>query len=155
MRSGFETILVALDASPRASRVLEVAVDVARRFAGRLVLFRAIGVPHTDELPAESIGEAPAALQGILEEHAEHDLEALAREVPPELLKKVLVHIGVAWQAICRAATVERAGLVVIGSHGYGGLDRFLSTTAAKVVTHADSSVLVVRDLEALEPVLK
>ena len=151
VRISLDTILVALDASPRAPRVLAVAVEVARKFAGRVVLFRAIGVPHANELPAESIGEAPGVLQGILEQHAEHDLDALARDVPPELLKKVSVHIGVAWQAICRAAAVEGADLVVIGSHGYGGYDRILGTTAAKVVNHADRSVLVVRDVEVPE----
>jgi nucleotide-binding universal stress UspA family protein len=31
------------------------------------------------------------------------------------------------------------------GSHGSGGLDRILGTTAAKVVDHADRNVRVVR----------
>jgi nucleotide-binding universal stress UspA family protein len=39
--------------------------------------------------------------------------------------------------------------LIVIGSHGYGGLDRVLGTTAARVVNHALCSVLVVRPPEA------
>jgi len=34
----------------------------------------------------------------------------------------------------------------VIGSHGYGGLDRLLGTTAARVVNHADRNVLIVRN---------
>jgi universal stress protein F len=38
---------------------------------------------------------------------------------------------------------------VVIGSHGYGGLDRVLGTTAAKIVNHASCSVLVVREAQA------
>ena len=33
----------------------------------------------------------------------------------------------------------------MIGSHGYGGLDRILGTTAARVVNHALCSVFVVR----------
>ena len=39
----------------------------------------------------------------------------------------------------------DTADLVVIGSHGYGGLDRLLGTTAAKVANRAPCSVLVVR----------
>lgn len=34
---------------------------------------------------------------------------------------------------------------IVIGSHGHGGIDRVLGTTAAKLVNHADRNVLVVR----------
>jgi nucleotide-binding universal stress UspA family protein len=40
--------------------------------------------------------------------------------------------------------------LIVIGSHGYDALDRLLGTTAAKVVNHADRSVLVVRAAERI-----
>jgi nucleotide-binding universal stress UspA family protein len=40
---------------------------------------------------------------------------------------------------------VHDVDLIVIGSHGYGALDHVLGTTAAKVVNHADRSVLVVR----------
>jgi nucleotide-binding universal stress UspA family protein len=35
--------------------------------------------------------------------------------------------------------------LIAIGSHGYSPVDHVLGTTAAKVVNHADRSVLVVR----------
>ncbi len=54
--------------------------------------------------------------------------------------------VGVPWQTICERAGVEGVDLVVIGSHGYGGLDRLLGTTAAKVVNHAPCSVVVIRE---------
>jgi nucleotide-binding universal stress UspA family protein len=47
-------------------------------------------------------------------------------------------------------ATDENVALIVIGAHGYQGLDRMLGTTAAKVVNHADRAVLVVRAPERL-----
>ena len=56
------------------------------------------------------------------------------------------VDIGTPWDAICRKATELQASMIVIGSHGYSGLDRLLGTTAGKVVNHADCSVMVVRD---------
>jgi nucleotide-binding universal stress UspA family protein len=144
MSERYQRILVALDASARARGVLATAVDLARRLEAKLVLFRAVGLPPAREL--EAMDEAPEKVPEMLEHHAEHDLEALARDVPPELLEKVSVHLGAPWQAICRAAQHENAQLIVLGSHGYGGLDRILGTTAAKVVNHADRSVLVVRD---------
>ena len=42
--------------------------------------------------------------------------------------------------------SMETFDLIVIGSHGYGAIDRVLGTTAAKVVNHADRTVLVVRE---------
>ena len=36
--------------------------------------------------------------------------------------------------------------MIVLCSHGYGGIDRLIGTTASKVVNLADRSVLVVRD---------
>jgi nucleotide-binding universal stress UspA family protein len=146
MTVSFQKILVALDASPRAPGVLAVAVDLAQRYSARLSLFRAVGMPPASELQREAMEEMPDDVPRMLENHAEHDLIEWSKKVPPGLLGKVTVHIGTAWQAICRAAEEEGADLIVIGSHGYGGLDVILGTTAAKVVNHAERSVLVVRN---------
>jgi nucleotide-binding universal stress UspA family protein len=61
------------------------------------------------------------------------------------MLQEIRVEVGTPWQAICTVAKGMNAELIVIGSHGYGAVDRLLGTTAAKVVNHADCSVLVVR----------
>ena len=53
------------------------------------------------------------------------------------------------WQALCMSAQAHEVELIVIGSHGYGGLDRVLGTTASRVVNHALCSVFVVRPIEA------
>ena len=66
-------------------------------------------------------------------------------DMPPELFDGIEVRVGVPWNSICAEATSLGVDLIVIGSHGYGALDRLLGTTAAKVVNHADRSVLVVR----------
>ena len=49
------------------------------------------------------------------------------------------------------AYSIYLASVIVIGSHGYGGLERLLGTTAARVVNHADRAVLVVRSPELLD----
>lgn len=136
-------LLVGVDASPVARMVLKEAIELARRTGTKLVLFRAVGVPV--ELPIEAYVMPPDTLPELLQREAQRGLEALAREVPPELLAGARVGIGTAWQAICEAARAEDADMIVIGSHGYGVLDRLLGTTAARVVNHADRSVLVVR----------
>ena len=42
-----------------------------------------------------------------------------------------------------------KADLIVLGSHGYHGLDRLLGTTAGKVVNLARRNVLVVHGRDA------
>jgi nucleotide-binding universal stress UspA family protein len=141
-----KTILVALDGSRRAAGVLSTGVSVARAHGGRIVILRAVGLPP--DLPQDLFKVTDLPLAEVLRRQAETYLEGRLLDVPPELraAKGVEVHVGVPWEAICTTARERRADLVIIGSHGYGGLDRLLGTTAAKVVNHAPCSVLVVRD---------
>ena len=138
-----DRILVGLDASARAARVLETAVELARRTGGKLILFRAVGVPH--EIPVEAYSMTPANLAELLEREAMQYLDQVAKTLPPGMLADKIVHVGTPWQGVCGAADQHKADMIVIGSHGYSGLDRLLGTTAAKVVNHAKQSVLVVR----------
>jgi nucleotide-binding universal stress UspA family protein len=140
-------ILVGLDTSPRAARVLETAVALAQRYGAKLILCNSVGIPF--DFPADALGLSPTALPGIMEEAARRDLEARARGLPPEIPHKVDIQIGTPWQVICSLAKDEDVDLIVIGSHGYSGLDRVIGTTAARVVNHADRPVLVVRDKPA------
>lgn len=137
-------ILAAIDNSPRAAGVFDEAVDLAQKLGGKVVLVRAVGIPH--EIPAEALNASPDAVPEILERIAREDLEKRAGTVPEGLLHSVRVHVGVPWQMICREADEVKADLIVIGSHGYHGIDRLLGTTASRVVNHANRSVLVVRE---------
>ena len=136
-------ILVALDSSPRAIDVLVTAVALARSTGGKLRLLRAVGLPP--ELPANVWAMPQSQIVETFLATAKRELELLAREVPPELLHGATAQVGVPWDAICSYAREHDVDLIVIGSHGYGTLDRLLGTTAAKVVNHADRPVLVVR----------
>lgn len=138
-----KTLLVALDDSPRAGGVLTVAADLARRLDAKLVLFRAVGVPIG--LPPEAFALSPVDLPGLLEKAAQRDLHEKAAALPA-LTTEVLVRIGTPWDAICSAAKDLAVDMIVIGSHGFSGLDRILGTTAARVVNHAPCSVLVHRN---------
>ena len=137
-------ILVGLDSSPRARGVLAAAVDLARRTGAKLRLFRAVGLPP--ELPATLWTVPPNQLLESFVATARRELDDLAQEAPPDVVEGTTTLVGVAWDAICNAARDIDADMIVIGSHGYGLLDRLLGTTAAKIVNHADRSVLVVRE---------
>lgn len=137
-------ILVALDASPRTPFVRDSAADLAARLGAKLVLFRSIGLPsHIDE---PSVTHPVEALPDVLRHEAAAELERHAASLPAGIVESCKIHIGVAWESIVNAAKECDADVIVIGSHGYSGLDRLLGTTAAKVVNHADRTVMVVRE---------
>jgi universal stress protein F len=141
-----DRILVGLDASPRSEGVLKMAQEFARRVGGKLLLFRAVGIPR--EVPPEAYSMTPASLAEVLEAQAKKYLDDLAATLPKELVLGTFVHIGSPWQSICQMADDHKADMIVIGSHGYSGIDRLIGTTAAKVVNHAHQSVVVVRHPE-------
>jgi nucleotide-binding universal stress UspA family protein len=137
-------ILVAIDDSPRAQAVLTAAVKLAHIFKTPLILCRVIALP-TAQFTTDGIPTG-IDLQPALEQQAMKDLESVALGVPPDIERRLVTTLDIPWEGICEMAKEHNASLIVLGSHGYGGLDRLLGTTAAKVVNHADRSVLVVRD---------
>lgn len=141
-------LLVCLDGSKHETDVLSAAVGLARKCGAQLLLFRSIGIPS--DLPAAAYSIAVDEVPLLLQRQAEAALAELAKGVPPELYAGLRVSIGVPWPTIERAAAEEDVDVIVIGSHGYNKLDRVLGTTAARVVNHADRSVLVVRDAQRL-----
>jgi len=138
-------ILVALDASDRAGLVLAAAAHLAELAGAKLVLFRAINVPS--DLPREVLAVTDLRLEDVLKRNAHEGLDRLAATIQPQLVEAITTELATPWDGICRAGRSHDADLIVVGSHGYSGLDRVLGTTAAKVVNHADRNVLVVRTL--------
>ncbi len=136
-------ILVALDSSDRAPRVLEAARRLAEYSEATLVLFRAITVPY--EFPRSLGNSMEPRLEDMLLRRANEDLQQLSSTVPKQLVERIATDFATPWDGICRSAREFDVDLIVIGSHGYGALDHLLGTTAAKVVNHADRNVLVVR----------
>lgn len=144
----FKKILVALDGSPRAGRVFEVALDVASRYAAVLIPFHAIAippdfppaahVPTADPLPEFLHKEAAARFQAL------HD--AYARSSAVVIRPLTIADDGSPSSAILAAAEREGVDLIVLGSHGYHGLDRVLGTTAGRVANLATRNVMVVHN---------
>jgi len=136
-------ILVGLDGSPNQDKVLQTAIELAQKTGGKLMLVRAVSIPA--ELPIAALSIEPNEVGPLLAAAARTQLEMLARRVPPELFDGFDITLGTPWRTLVERAAADNAELLIIGSHGYGGLDRLLGTTAAKVVNHASCSVLVVR----------
>ncbi len=136
-------ILVCLDASPRAVFVLQTAGELAAKMGAKLVLLRSVGLPA--EIDQEFYVHAAGSMTDMLVDKAKKELDVLCKDLPAGIVEGYDVHVGTPWDTICREAVARDCDLVVLGSHGYSGMDRILGTTAAKVVNHCERSVLVAR----------
>jgi nucleotide-binding universal stress UspA family protein len=136
-------ILVGLDGSPHERPVLDAAVKLATALGGKLVLFHAVNLPTP--LPSRLLTVTPDEVAALLAKEAEGHLRELALGLELGLVERVQVEVGVPWRAVCEFAKRDEADLVVVGSHGYSGIDHLIGTTAAKIVNHAHCSVLVER----------
>ncbi len=143
-------ILVALDGSERAAGVLRTACEVAERFDAELCLLRVILIPP--EFPAAAHAVVPDTLPTLMTAEAERGLDELVARVPAARSARRLVESGQPWRVILDTAARLDVDLIALGSHGYGGIDRLIGTTAAKVANHADRNVLVVHEHRAPKP---
>jgi len=145
----FGHILVATDFSESAQRALDLAVEMARKFATDLTLV------HCWEPPSYSYGGGlyvPVDLITPIEKGANRALdEALAELKKRVPAAKSMLRSGSAWEEILLAAREIHADLIVVGTHGRRGLNRMLlGSVAEKVVRMAEIPVLSVHG--ALEP---
>jgi nucleotide-binding universal stress UspA family protein len=142
--STFSVVLAAVDGSERSSGVMRVAADIARRCNARIHLYRSVSIPQ--EFPAAA-RMPPDALPEILVAQARQELQAIAAGYADVVIEEPsLLDPPQAWRGILAAGERLNADLIVIGSHGYGGWDRVLGTTAANVVNRAARSILVVHE---------
>ena len=137
-------ILVAIDGSPRAAYVLQTAAKMATQAGAKLILVRAVGIVL--ELPPEALRDSPDHVAQIALKLARTSVETAIKGLAAELVERIETRIGSPWQVICDLATSEKVDLIVVGTHGYSGIDHVLGTTAARIVNHAPCSVLIARE---------
>lgn len=133
-------VLAALDGSDRQTDVLQQAAALAALHNSALHVCRAVTIPigMPDAVWSMSMGQ----LDSVLVEEADKALSRLTSEMSGVTKH---VRLGQPADVVCELATELSADLVVIGSHGYGAVERLLGTTASKIVHRAPCSVLVIR----------
>lgn len=142
--------LVALDSSARASGVFRRAAEIARGCGAELILFRVVAVPQ--EFPAAGAGTPADALGPELIRAAHEDLKSYAAAAP-DVQSSIVVDVDLSpHHAIIAAAENFEVDLIVIGNHGYHGMDRILGTTAGHVLHGAKRDVLIVYRGDARSP---
>ncbi len=134
-----------------------VAVDLAHGEAGRDLLARAAGLVDPggairllhvlEDVPSYIAAELPRDLSDRRKAEARVELKVLAGEIKGETGATVELETrhGAAAGQILQAAEDHGADLVMIASHRPGLSDYFIGSTAARVVRHAQCSVLIVR----------
>lgn len=140
----FRKILIAVDESAFAARAADVGLELARSLGAEVALIHVVD-PSVDAYAPE--GGIPASeLIALAQQDGRRLVAAFSQRAslqPPPL---EFIHIGKSATEIVKAAKDWPADLIVIGSHGRGGVKRLLlGSVAEAVMRHAACPVLVVR----------
>ncbi len=145
----YKRIVVAIDGSKISNLALREAIKLAKDQRAMLRLIHVV-----DEMPAYiAMGEVPYSIEDYRKSMREGGRKVLAAAAAKAKLGLVRFDTKLAvadlstriWEVMNREAKRWRADLVVIGTHGRRGFDRFiLGSVAEGVIRLAGTPVLVV-----------
>ena len=140
-------ILLATDGSKEATLAARTAADLARKTESELHLLHSRAVPMLIEADSEAARDVPYAEETARRE-AQKVLDAQVEQIKALGNKVTQTHVrlGRPVEQIGILAEEIRAGLILMGSRGLGGIKRALmGSVSESVVRHAHCPVLVVR----------
>jgi len=138
----YDRILVQTDGSPGADRVVDHAAELAAIHDTELHAIYVINTAGYAGLPADTAMEG---LGSMLSEQGEAALDRAAGRVENVPIERVLVE-GAPSTEIVEYAADEGCDLIVMGTHGRGGINRLLlGSVAERVVRTSSIPVLTVR----------
>lgn len=141
----YKSILLAIDLPNRETqeKALRTAVSLARTFSAELTVMTVVpdfGMAIVGTFFPEGFEEKALA-------KSQEELEAYVKDkVPDDIETRAVVAHGTIYSEILRVAKEAGADFIVVASHRPELQDYLLGPNAARVVRHADCSVLVVRD---------
>jgi len=137
-----QTILLASDLSPASASAEELAFELASRLGSTVVLVSVID-PRGLRLPGGGYRQRVDQVRAARESAAQEIVERGHREHVPI---SCLIWEGDPAEAIVEAAAAESVDLVVVGSHGRRGMDRFvMGSVSEQVVRTSPVPVVVAR----------
>ena len=139
-------ILCPIDFSDHSRRAIDHAVAIARWYESALTVLHVYSpAPVAAFSPGPMIFE-PIVLTSVDRDQLLADVKAFAQaESAPEVPVEAVVREGNPAGQILEQATAMRADLLVIGTHGRSGFERFvLGSVAEKVLRKASCPVLTV-----------
>jgi nucleotide-binding universal stress UspA family protein len=137
-----KTILVALDSSGIAERVIETLNDLVLPKDSKVVLCHVFPPPESEmELPADRPHSDSPALSYL---QIEKQLQSYQAQLPVE--SEIELVTGDPAEEIIRLANIYKADLIMIGSRGLTGMKRIVQgSVSSQVVEEAHCSVFVVK----------
>jgi nucleotide-binding universal stress UspA family protein len=144
----YSKILVPLDGSARAERILPHVEEMALLHGSRVLLLQVVEpivvvssadvfLPANDSLSVK-LEQAQAYLDGLKKKLQEKRIAAESRVAASTIV-----------EAICEAAELEKADLIAMASHGRTGAARvFYGSVAAGVLHRIDRPLLIIRSRE-------
>jgi nucleotide-binding universal stress UspA family protein len=151
----FKKMLVPLDGSEIAAKVLPKVVELAKTFKAKVTLFHACysGV-------GAFAGEATPAVIKAEEAQEQKFCETFLAKAGKDLKNQGIdadwvCFDGVPARQIIAFAQDKGYELIVLGTHGAGEVAWYMGGVADKVATHATVPVLLFRTLEFKPPVMK
>ena len=137
----YERILLPTDGSDASDRAVAQAVGLAEELGATLhVLFVVEDLPYSPEMMDDSVEARLREVGGDALERVREQAGAASVEIVTALEQ------GVPHETILAYADDEDCDLIVMGTHGRSGLDRYLlGSVTERVVRAADCPVLTVR----------
>lgn len=137
-----KTILVALDGSEIAERVIETLSDLVMSSNTKVILCHVFPTPESEiELPAD---RPHSVLPRFSYFHVEKEMQSYQEKLSFKTDLELVT--GDPAEEIIRLANIYKADLVVIGSRGLTGMKKIvLGSVSTQVMEEANCSVLVVK----------
>ncbi|WP_090622414.1 universal stress protein [Natrinema salaciae] len=139
----YDCILVPTDGSREVEHALEYAFDLARLHDATIRALYVVNVAGYSGLPME------AALEGVSDALRDEGKSAVGRVeelAPDDIPVETEVLEGAPSRVIVDAADPAECDLIVMGTHGRGGIDRLLlGSVTERVVRQASVPVLTVQ----------
>jgi nucleotide-binding universal stress UspA family protein len=144
----FDTILVPTDGSEGMARVIDTASELADVHGSTVHFVYAVHTASFANLPMETSWESVGVM---LREEGDAALEAAESRSTADRIETAMVD-GPPSREVLTYAEEIGCDLVVMGTHGRGGLNRLLlGSVAERVVRSATIPVMTVRVGEAIE----
>jgi len=141
----FSRILVPIDFSEYTTDILTYATEIAQKFSSTIHLIHVIPTmnyfaPYESFMAAENI----VAVQKGVESEVERDLAEVAKKITGIPVTRA-VRRGVSFVEIVEYVKTEGIDLVIMATHGRGGLELIIGSAAEKVVRKSPCPVLTIR----------
>ena len=147
----YKKIMIAIDDSFMTDRVIDTGVALAKAFGAEVAICHAIDetiLAHRslEVMLPNSVGKAEYKLRkgaGAFLEKAADRVRGAGVEPEMKLVESEQKHVS---DQLAEAAAEWQADLLVVGSHGRRGMERFfVGSVAERLVRKAETSLLLVR----------